>query len=273
MPSHLSHNLQIHCKSVNRDLLQCRHANVISPVAMFTDRVPAEYFPDQPLGDVETNIAVLNYHSVDSIDNYCREIALLYVNDNDKYDRSVCYILAQILNALLYIHDRIHLVSSLRSHNVAVVAFGVDSKKRVIVNPTKGRGDLRQLCDDIVILLTRDLLRDSISASIPSTRYTKGFDEIVRVLKTGGDLDAVICARNMSEFMLWGPVKEDVEILSLADQREQTFHVWLELVRCRCVNTLALERNAPSVEAADRLKFLCAVTGQSLYNTAKMLGL
>ena len=260
---------------MNRDLLQCRHANVISPVAMFTDSVPAEYFPDQPLGDVETNIAVLNYHSVDSIDNYCREIAVLYANDSDKYDRSVCYILAQILNALLYIHDRIHLVSSLRSHNVVVVAVGVDSKKRVIVNPTKrnGRCDLRQLCDDIVILLTRDLLRDSASTSIPSTRYLKGFDEIVRVLKTGSDLDAVICARNMSEFMLWGPVEEDIEILLLADQREHTFHVWLELIRCQCVNTLALERNAPSVEAADRLKFLCAVTGQSLYNTAKTLGL
>ena len=274
---------QINCKSVSRELLRCRHANVISPIAMFTDKLPADYFPDQSdssdtyqlFGDVETNIAVLNYHSIDSIDHYCHEMALLYASDSEKYDRCICYILAQILNALLYVHDRVHSLSSLRLHNVTVVTCVTSSEKRIILNPTKQneQSGIPELCDDIVILLTKDLLQSSKHSSIPSTRYSKGFNEVIQVLKSGSDLEALIDTRNMLEFMLWGPVEEDIEILLLAEQREHTFHVWLELVRCRCVNTLALERNAPSIEAADRLKFLCSVNGQSLYNTAKMLGL
>ena len=299
--------LQISAKYINPALLHHSCVHMLQPSLIFTDRILATYFPDgskctsptttptsptdptkskvyQLGGMVHTNMAVITYHSIETFDKYVERVIhrKMAAAAHEPYERLVCYVMFQVLNAALSAHDgsSLYTVKSVTASDILVVEHPLaKGESYLIVNPLRSadfeRFDEELLCADLIKLLCF-LLKlphksKGVSHSIKgSSRFALGLKRFLDVLESN-TFSCVLIARSIVEYLLWGPSDKEVKSLLLADDRQQAFCIWLEVSRCKYVNELALGQLRRNLELSHMFHFLCAVTGSSLLDITKLL--
>ena len=268
------------------------HQNVIRVSANFHDTVPTECLPDQKdedlysiYGTVQATVAMIRCSAICCLEDYMAGIHHLYEKDPIPYERNVCYILVQLLNGLLYLHTKGFPLPSITTKDVLVVTPCGGDEKTIVLNPfnnqlkiTPPRAVKKQNGTEEVEGIIAELLQiipdpeQDISAQIGGqTSFSRGLQKVAHALRTL-DQHPLTIARNIAEFLLWGPQEEEIKTLSLAEDREQAFSVWLELERCKMLNQFAkMPVSHCSVEERNHIKFLCRTTGYTLFDTTKLL--
>ena len=263
------------------------HVNLVSPVHLFVDTVSANFLaPTADLPNtinVTTSMAILRYTSLVSLSAYIKEVKRLMKTGNDSYERIVCYILAQILNGLLYMYDSEtgFPVTSINARNV-LVATPCDSQEKIIVLNSHSRSkrscmtQVSDVCQQVTDLLSTFLTASHTSevrnmSQQNSSRYTIGFQCIQSLLRDCTTVDDMITARNVAELMLWGPKSSDLMLLKGTPNSELACSVWLETQRGVIVNRFAVQDADYSIEEANYIKFLCAATGMMVDDTLRII--
>ena len=264
------------------------HVNLVSPVHIFVDTVSANFLAttsELPMtSNVTTTMAILRYTSLVSLSAYMKEVKRLMKSAHESYDRIVCYILAQILNGLLYMYDSEtgFPVTIINARNV-LVATPCGSQEKIIILNTHSRADHHPKLQVTDVSLQVTELLNIFLAPPPhtsegrrlsrqnSSRYTRGFQCIQTLLEDCTLLDDLITARNVAELMLWGPKQSDLMILKANPDMELACSVWLETQRCQMVNRFALQEVDRSIEEANYIKFLCAATGIMVHDALNVI--
>ena len=280
---------------------------MLQPSLIFSDRILATYFPDgkpctSPLtspsdptkskvyqlgGMVQTNMAVVTYHSIEAFESFVKRRVHAResdVSDVSARERLVCYVLFQVLNAVLSAHDgsSLYVIKTVDVSDVLVVEHSsTKGSPYVIVNPLRSadfeRLDEEMLCADVTKLLcfVLDVTFTPVHADLArlvtgTSRFAVGLRKMVEVLESGC-FSALLVARSLMEYLLWGPSDKEMRSLLLAEDRQQSFCIWLEVLRCRYVNELALGQLERNLELSHMFHFLCAVTGANLLDVTKLL--
>lgn len=273
------------------NVIEFNHINVVSPVATFQDLVAADYFGEQSssspsrykvYGSQTTSVLVTNYTSVTSLEDYLAILNSAYESDPPTYDRSVCYIMLQVLNGLIYVHDKGCPIRSLGTRDILVVSSNGYEEKYIVINPhCRQRPELslqsvgKELTKILLKLLHVEVptfrMKQDLSARIPTrSTYSRSFQRMVQILE-GKDISDIILARNLMDFMLWGPTDEDIKLIGCSENRKQGFEVWLTMEQCRAVSRYAIEGLEPLLEEANLMRFLCSATGAMLFEITKCL--
>ena len=282
---------QVSHKPIGTDLVQFKHLNVLNPAVVFYDKISSDVFPDatskadphpyQLYGMVQTQVVILNCSRVTSLSDHMVSLSNLLTQDNEKYERVVCHILSQVLNGMLYLIEKGFQIRTLTMKDILMVTPIGKKETFVALNSIIYYRTIRpggkQTCVAIVKLLF-DLLQIKMTSddktayrSIPvRSQYSLGFQKMVKTLQ-GHDNQSILSARHILEIMVWGPQQEEIKALTLAEDREQAFDVWLELERCKLVNKYATEDPESSVQELLYMNFLCSSTGATLFETTKIL--
>lgn len=287
-----SYHFQVSGKSLPKELLEQCHVNVLCPTTMFRDKISADYFPQprgldpkvyQLFGVEQTNIAVLGYNSVDSLTNYIQETHRKLKSSSAEFERNACYIMSHILNGLLFLYERNLQVAKLHSNEILVVEVQKD-EKYCVVNVTSPAKDLlgqdNQLFDSVIALIFQVMkLRwnkkeDPYTVIPVKSKYSQAFRKLVALLyQKQFTLQSLIMARNILEYILWGPDEQEAKVFKESKNLEEAHAVWLEVGRCKLINQMALG-NAEAegnLARASRIRFLCSMTGSALADTAKII--
>ena len=284
---------------------------MLQPSLIFSDRILATYFPDsvskatsdavkskpgEPIkskvyqlgGMVHTNMAVITYHSIHSFEEHMKNVIHKKIKNGEPYERTVCYYIFQILNAVLSAHDgsSLYTIKCVNLNDILLVEHpNAKNEPYLVINPLRSadfdRLDEETLCSDLINVLLQLLNLDpptdpksrgssrKIQAS-GDTRFTSGMRRFVDVLEKR-TFNCLLVARSIMEYLLWGPADREMKSLLLAEDREQSFCIWLEVTRCKFVNELALGQLNRNLELSHMFHFLCAVTGSSLLDVTKLL--
>ena len=305
---------QISAKYINPDLLHHSCVHMLQPSLIFSDRILAKYFPDENPGVMspltsptdptksrvhnlgamlQTNMAVVTYHSIQTFESFVKtrlhaklasDVSVPSLSETTSRERLVCYVLFQVLNAVLSAHDgsSLYVIKTVDVTDILVVEHSVaEGSHYVIVNPLRSadfeRLDEEMLCCDVTKLLCFVLdinftvMRGELARLVPGTsRFAVGMRKMVEVLESGC-FSALLVARSLMEYLLWGPSDKEMRSLLLAEDRQQAFCIWLEVLRCRYVNELALGQLERNLELSHMFHFLCAVTGANLLDVTKLL--
>lgn len=249
-------------------------------------------------GLVYTNIAVLNYSSIKLLETWIKDISAQRQASADATDcdRQICYAMFQILNGVLSLHDgsSFFTVRTLRLKDILVCSCSTGQKgdspeEYLVINPLHTCQDKpieyeELLCQDTFNVLLA-LLNFSDDTGTKSSEIAaleaacSGRNSLTlsmlkqcgKTLAAATSISQLMVARSMLQFILWGPQEEEIRSLLLAKDREHAFCVWLEVMRCRCINELALGQVKPSLEVAHRFHFLCSITGATVFQLSKML--
>lgn len=125
---------------------------------------------------VQTNMAVITYHSIQSLDTYiCDKLREQASVNREAYERTVCYFLYQILCAVLSSHDgtSVYVIKTVKVEDILVVthSFSAD-EHHLVINPlSSGEIEVMEeevLCSDLIELLCR-LLDINIETTKTST--------------------------------------------------------------------------------------------------------
>jgi hypothetical protein len=290
--------LQLSAKSLHRGFLDQQSCHLVSASVLLSDRISAEYFPDPTSGDagadpdhyqlygiVQTNMAVLHYNTLAPLTSYIADLAARTATRSaaEEYERQVCYCLAQIFCAVLDSYSAgphsVYAVKTLAVKDIAVVTVGASEEKFLVTNAasqnhadevnyeTLGRDILTILAHFLRLDPSKRVTEHSITVK---SRYSKGLQKFVSIISECR-FESLIQGKNLLEYLLWGPCVEDHEILMANSDAVQAFGVWLEVARCKAVTDAAIGQLARTVYTANRLQFLCCVTGVSLSETAALL--
>ena len=234
-------------------------------------------------GMVHTNMAVITYHSIETFEAYVQRVIHRRIVTHEPYERLVCSVMFQVLNAALSAHDgsSLYTLKTVNTSDILVVEHvTAKGEPYVVVNPLRSadfeRFDEQLLCNDLIKLLCflLKLPADSqkaASASVTGTsRFALGLKRFLSVLEHG-TFSSILIARSIVEYLLWGPSDKEIKSLLLAEDRQQAYCIWLEVTRCRFVNELALAQLNRNLELSHMFHFLCAVTGSSLLDVTKLL--
>lgn len=284
---------------------------------IFSDKILANYFPQTlstpkpaagpnapkpaPTGGlVYTNVAVLNYISIKSLETWIKDIHTQkeQTKDMNSFEKNMCYTMFQILNGALSLHDgtSLYTIKRLKLKDILIVSRSITEPKSdsleeyLVINPLQTCQqeyvEEEVLCQDLFCILVSLMAGPQTKASSQSVPTTEVLDRLCnarnstimstmklcgRTLASATSVAQLMVARSMLQFVLWGPQESEIKSLLLAKDREHAFCVWLELMRCRCINELALEQVKPSLEVAHRFHFLCSITGTTMFELSKML--
>ena len=289
--------LQLSAKSLHRGFLDQQSCHLVSPAVLISDRISAEYFPEpndtsdpdhyQLYGQVQTNMAFLIYNTVSSLQSYISELTQRTAarSAEEEYERQVCYCLAQIFSAILDSYSSgpqsMYAIKTLSLKDVIVVSLGKSEEKYLVVNAasqnhceevnyeTLGNDLLRILAHFLHLDVSKSKLIDEKSIPVNS-RYSKGLRQFVRIIAEYR-FESLIRGKNLLEYLLWGPCAEDHDVLMASSDSTQAYGVWLEVARCKAVTDSSIGQLAKTVYTANRLQFLCCVTGVSLSETAALI--
>jgi len=265
--------------------------NVINPVCMFRDRISADYFPEPPgsssqvytlFGVEQTHIAVLSYTAVQGLPGYIQHEYKKHKDAGpEEFERVSCYIMVHILNGVLYLHEKDHQLSVLRSNDILMVTGKTGETYPALNLPHQTKhpdGQESQLFDSIIVIMFLVLKvawrkeEDPYTAIPEKSQYSRAFRKLVSMLhQKQFTLQSLITARNILECMLWGPSEEEVRTLTRAQDPEHAFSMWLEVSRCRLVNQYAVSCAGVSLEQASVMRFLCSMTGSALCDAVGIL--
>ena len=239
----------------------------------------------QLYGLEQTNIACLAYTGMVSFRDYWDA---KYTEMSSfmpiAYERLIANHLAQILNGLLHVRDQGCIIRRLELDYIMVVTSGGGDEEHPVINPAPWDFDdmldidPEPLCLDVVALLLTMFHLDpsttpltGLLQAIPAkTKYSQGFHRLLPLL-TSHSWESIIHARDLMEFLLWGPEEEEWKNLMAADDPPQAFNVWLEVARSTLVTQFAVQRPPPTIEVANKLRCFCALTGSALRDAAKLL--
>ncbi len=289
------------------DLVESPAPNSIAPSMMFMDRIPGRYFPDcgdmsgvkQTFSLTETNVAVLSLSAVVSLERALADLDLLFSSDLTEYEKTMCHWLSQVMSVVLETVDqKLSLIgfnfekditiatmpqecSSVSEYRYPLLVIpSVVYESGIIGETTENAApDMAEnwnlVCMEVAKLLFLLLKLKGDPKGNPSeiplrTKYSKGLQKFVRILQEG-TLQAFIQAKVLLESILWGPQEEEIKSLTLAENRLQAFQIWLDLRRCQIVGDVALGKVPRDLAAANQMWFLCAATGKSLFDMAKLL--
>ena len=285
---------QLSAKSLHRGFLDQQSCHLVSPSILISDRISAEYFPDpsdtsdpdhyQLYGQIQTNMAFLHYNTLSSLQSYVSELRQRTATRSaiEEYERQVCYCLTQIFSAILDSYSTgpqsVYAIKTLGIKDIAVVTLGKSEEKFIVVNAaSQNHADevnYETLGTDILRILAHFLHLDSDKVTEHSikvnSRYSKGLREFVRIISECR-FESLIQGKNLLEYLLWGPCVEDHNVLMANSDKAQAFGVWLEVARCKAVTDSAISQLAKTVYTANRLQFLCCVSGVSLGEIANLL--
>ena len=230
---------------------------------------------------VQTSIAVVQYKTIQTLNSYLDRLVKIHDYRMESYDKEACYLLAQILSGVLSSRDKGCPISRLQTQDVLIVSTGDHMERYAVINPIASmlpaEKDPSALCTDIVWLIFYVLNLDKPSdlkdcfVQIPArTHYSKNLQRVVRII-CRGNFDSLISAWNVLQFVLWGPSEESLKSLSLADERQQAFNMWVDVERGRAVNEIALQGEMAGLTQAAMLRFLYSASGNSLVETAKLV--
>ena len=234
---------------------------------------------------VQTNMAVITYHSIKTLENYVTEtLRKDLAMGTEAYHRAVMYCLYQIMNAILSQQDgtSVYVVRTIKLNDILVVAHPVSPEEQyLVVNPlSSGEVEIKEdeiICNDIVRLVCYFLdipysekHRDITVKIVGKSRYIASLKKYVDML-AGNSLSSLLVCRSILEYSLWGPTEKEIKSLLLSEDREQAFCIWLEVARCKAVNELALGQLEKNLELTHMFHFLCSVTGSTLLEVTKLL--
>ena len=262
-------------------------------MAVFYDKVQCDYIPDCPelndpdayqqVGVVHTHVSVLNYQSIMSLEDYLKGIKDLYFTDAQAYERNVCYMLSQIVSGILYVNDQGCPMKVINKRDILIVTPNGYDEKLVVINPFgyqqfKATMNFKAVSDQVnklaLLFLQLNIPHETkdVYKRVPQkTTYSKGIRKVVQTLSETNDLQGLLTVKDLLEFLLWGPHEDEIKALTLAENREEAFAIWLEIERCKIVNKYAVEQPRPSVEECSVMMFLCSASGSSLFDTTKLL--
>lgn len=250
----------------------------------------------------EANIAVLEAVSISNASSAVHSLDGIFSSDLTEYERKMCHWLTQVMGVFLDTADQdISLAGLNLTDHVTLVTSQhglVDSKSPVLIipsllenaeNSSKSSAAFSsgsrpnslhpwpEICSGLVQLLfcllrltfKQDAKDPSLDIPI-RTKYSKGFQRFVKLLD-GATMESIVHGKLLLEAMLWGPQEEEIKPLSLAEDREQAFQVWLDLKRGKLINDLALGEIDKTLQTANMAWFLCSVTGRVLFDITKAL--
>ena len=248
------------------------HTNLINPLQTFpsSSSVFDHSFPSSVV-----DVQVLPCISVTKLEVFWNEERAQ--SPLNLIEQSVCYNLAQILGALLYLHDcRCH-ISRVTSDNILML-MSLDKEWFPVIT-TDGLifdtcNDVRQLCDDVLRLMLQMLGNDDrmeTSWINPSNQFSRGLQRLMRLLQQQQTWEGLEKGRNLLEFLLWGPAEVDAKIAAMNEKRDIAFRVWLEVSRCKMVSDIVLMSEKHSLETLHHAQFLCRINESSLLDVTKIL--
>ncbi len=226
--------------------------------------------------------AVLHYTSVCSLQNYIAANSQLQHIDPLQYERTVVYIMCQLLHGLVYLHGQGCGTEGLDWADILVVTSGGYDEQYIVVNPHTLKQTLttttpQQTAKCLLHVLFK-LLNVSISRSAsvstatipPKSQYSKGLQKLGSVL--GADsFEMFVTCKDMVEMLLWGPGEETCRSLCEADDPYEAFASWQAVEMCRIVARYATDPIQPSLQQAGLMRFLVSANETTLLNTAKLL--
>ena len=198
-------------------------------------------------------------------------------------ERLVCYSLSRVLSAVLCLRAAGCPVSRLRAEDVLYIraertaAWCATVRASVVADICLER-HAGAVCDDAAALLQLMLradpasLKDRAAAATPRAAHSRALLRAARLLAER-TWHGVSAARDLLEFVLWGPPEGEARIAAMGGEgsREAAFRAWLDVARCRALARLVLEPGACDGEVADQVGFLCRVTDSTLIEVTKHL--
>ena len=222
----------------------------------------------------------MKYTSITNLNYYMTGIVPLQSTDPEDFERLVCYLMDQVINGLLYLQGKACTQYSIDTTDILLLTSKGYREKFVCINPhciEKQKRTKRSVGENLKHLLF-ELLQSTVpmadcdlSGCIPlRSSYSRALCKLAQMLTDEAD-NMLQLARNLLEFVLWGPNEEDLKCLTLAEDRQQAFEVWISLERCRVVTRYALQVMQPRLEEAHHIRFLCSLTGTDLFQITKIL--
>lgn len=251
------------------------HINVLTGV-----EVSASHQLEQLSPKPHSYVAMLHYTTVCSLQEYMSSHAGLQDIDNVQYERTVVYMMCQILHGLVYLHSQGCGTEGLHWADLLVVTSGGYDEPYIVLNPhtlkqalttTTPQQTANCLVDTLLQLLNINTTRSATTAAIPpKTHYSKGLQKLGSILDKES-FEMFVKCKDVCEMLLWGPGEETCRALCEADDPYEAFASWQAVEMCRIVAHYATDPIQPSLQQACLMRFLVSANETTLYNTATLL--
>ena len=237
---------------------------------------------------------VLGYNKLESLDTAIDKLGCLFVTDLNEYEGLVCFWITHIIGAVLDVSTKWPHLQTVPCDNIAAVSVpSCEQLFPVLVVPELIReqpsiqdkcqampqcnwnqigSDIIRILFKLLRLVYKEKMKDP-AARIPiRSKYSAGLRALVaEILKDRNSSNGIVLGKFIIEVMLWGPCTEDMNRLIVAEDQEESFHIWLELKRNLVINTLAMGYHRNTLDFANMLSFLCSVTPKLLMDSTKLL--
>jgi len=293
--------LQICRHHLSKTFAESASAGGITASKVFRDEVSRDLLIDLSKSDhcrtsstVECDISVLSYSKLESLDVAISNMDSVFATDLNEYERFVSFWITHIVGAVIDISVKWpHLQMVSCEHVAAVRVPSCEQSFPVLIIPEFSyiqSGDPDQLAalppcnwnqigSDIIRILFK-LLRlvykepskDPVVRIPIRSKYSVGLRAFVEaILKNKDSSCGIVFGKFIIEVMLWGPCKDDIKQLMTAENRDESFQIWLELKRNLIVNSLAAGYHRDTPDFSGMLSFLCSVTPKLLMDATRIL--
>ena len=273
---------QISKKPVVEEAFRIMHISILQIYGHFEEKLCASVFSQsnganaaRSGGMIKSYILVIRYETLESLEDYTKQMHDLKECDLPLYEKNACYVFSQVLNGILYLEEKGFVIDNFSSRNVLLVTHHNSDERHIVVNHSRFLSQVKvgaKVKGHEVIRILLDLLQVKDEDEVLDM-YSRGLQKIIQFLHD--EENGLLKVKNALEFMLWGPQDEEIKCLTLAEDREQAFNIWLDVERNAMVNKYAamtMQQELPiSIEEMSQVRFLCRASGSRLFENTKLL--
>lgn len=176
------------------------------------------------------------------------------------------FIILQVINIMFSLAERQVHMESLSAGDL-VVSLDSDSIPTVychMVSVKKGVTDFNLTCQKLKMFLIQ---MTHSSERLTRLSQFKTIEDLIQNSSDAGDLKTIAL---IIQYLLWGPKADEIKVMSMVENKKQSFDLWLHLSRGSLLNELLIqpmEKHKVYIMA----NFMASTSGPELFKISKLL--